>query len=123
MSVIGIDTVLDFGKHVGKKVGEVLTNDPTYLLFLRRSGKLGKMRFSADLHCALDAMLYAVGVEPNDTNQPKYSREFVQNWLDKQQATIDEERNVAQQEQQRAQQQRQQAMAAGNSVYSAWGAW
>lgn len=123
MSVIGIHTVLDFGKYSGKKVEDVLNDDPAYLLYLRRPDKMGKMRFSMDLHCALDAMLYAVGVGPNDADQPRYPQEVVQNWLNKQQATIDQERSVARQEQERAQEQRQQAMAAGNSIYSAWGAW
>lgn len=123
MTVLKFDTTFDFGKHLGKKVSDILVEDPGYLLFLRRKGTNSKINYDMDLHCALDAMLYAVGVSASSADQPKYPREVSDAWVARQSAKVQEERNVEAAEAARLTEQRKEALAAGNSTYSAWGAW
>lgn len=125
MSNLGFDTKLDFGKHSGKVVADLLAEDVGYLLFLRRStpNNKGGVKMAMDLHLALDAVLYAVGFNPNSQDKPKYPREVSDKWVTEQQLKADREREAEQAQRAREAVARQKAAEAGNETYSAWGAW
>lgn len=125
MKTICFETVLDFGKHNGMTAAEILTEHPTYLLFLRRPRSDGSspIAFSIDLHCALDAMLYAVGFSPSSLDKPKYPQEISDGWVKKQAERVAQEKAQQQLKEAQLTIERQHAVAAGNDTYSAWGAW
>ncbi len=125
MTQLSFETKFEFGKYRGRDVADILTTDPSYLLYLRRNRTDGTsaMPMSMDLHLALDAMLYAAGFSPTSKDQPKYPQEASDMWLKKQAAKIAQEQAAQQEIEARAAVERQHAVAAGNDTYSAWGAW
>ena len=57
--VLDLDSVIDFGKHRGRTVSDVLRDAPTYLAWLR--SERGPDSFSDDLNERVDRLIVAGG--------------------------------------------------------------